>query len=96
MPWMPFELSKLSGRELDAAILMTGIMAELEAVNLYVQLAAMAGSEAVREVLLDIAREEKTHIGEFLTLLKTIDEELARELERGSEEVRELMEKLRG
>jgi len=93
---MPFELSKLSGRELDAAILMTGIMAELEAVNLYVQLAAMAGSEAVREVLLDIAREEKTHIGEFLTLLKTIDEELARELERGSEEVRELMEKLRG
>ena len=96
MPWMPFELSKLSGRELDAAILMTGIMAELEAVNLYVQLAAMAGSEAVREVLLDIAREEKTHIGEFLALLKTIDEELARELERGSEEVRELMEKLRG
>ena len=96
MPWMPFELSKLSGRELDAAILMTGIMAELEAVNLYVQLAAMAGSEAVREVLLDIAREEKTHIGEFLTLLKTIDEELVRELERGSEEVRELMEKLRG
>lgn len=96
MPWMPFELSKLSGRELDAAIIMTGIMAELEAVNLYVQLAAMAGSEAVREVLLDIAKEEKTHIGEFLTLLKTIDEELARELERGSEEVRELMEKLRG
>jgi len=37
--------------------------------------------------LLDIAREEKTHIGELQALLKEIDEEYAEELKNGKREV---------
>jgi rubrerythrin len=42
-------------------------------------------------ILLDIAREEKTHVGEFQTLLLELDKEQEKELEEGSEEVRELL-----
>jgi len=90
------DLSKLSGKERDKAILRTGIMAELEAINLYEQMASMAEDELVRQVLLEVAREEKTHVGEFLSLLKQVDSEQAGELEKGEAEVRELREKLSG
>ncbi len=93
---MQVDLSKLSGKERDKAILRTGIMAELEAINLYEQMASMAEDELVRRVLLEIAREEKTHVGEFLSLLKQMDSEQAGELEKGEAEVRELREKLSG
>ena len=72
----------------------TGIMAELEAIDLYEQMASMASNELVRQVLLEIAREEKTHVGEFLSLLTEIDREQAEELKKGEAEVRELREKL--
>ena len=88
------DLSKLSGKERDKAILRTGIMAELEAINLYEQMASMAGNELIRQALLEIAREEKTHVGEFLSLLTEIDREQAEELKKGEAEVRELREKL--
>ena len=93
---MQVDLSKLSGKERDKAILRTGIMAELEAINLYEQMASMAEDELVRQVLLEVAREEKTHVGEFLSLLKQVDSEQAGELEKGEAEVRELREKLSG
>jgi len=69
-------------------------MAELEAIDLYEQMASMASNELVRQVLLEIAREEKTHVGEFLSLLTEIDREQAEELKKGEAEVRELREKL--
>ncbi|OYT52824.1 rubrerythrin [Candidatus Bathyarchaeota archaeon ex4484_135] len=69
-------------------------MAELEAINLYEQMASMAGNELIRQALLEIAREEKTHVGEFLSLLTEIDREQAEELKKGEAEVRELREKL--
>jgi len=37
----------------------------------------------------DVAREEKTHFGEFLAVLKTYDPGLEAELKAGAEEVRE-------
>jgi len=40
--------------------------------------------------LFDIAKEEKTHIGEFQTLLLKEDEEQVTELEKGKKEVEEL------
>jgi len=51
----------------------------------------MTGNEIIKEVLLDIAREEKAHVGEFQTLLLKEDEEQVRELEEGKKEVDELM-----
>lgn len=52
-----------------------GIIAELDAVNLYEQMAAMAQNENIRKILLDIAKEEKTHMGEFQTMLLRLDRE---------------------
>jgi len=52
-----------------AQALRIAIMAELEAINLYEELAEQIEDEGIRKVFLDIAREEKTHVGEFLQLL---------------------------
>ncbi|MGC8543782.1 MAG: family 1 encapsulin nanocompartment shell protein [Vulcanisaeta sp.] len=66
------------------------IMAELDAINLYLQLARLIDDERVRRVFEDIAKEEKTHFGEFLTLLKSYDPEQVEQLKAGSSEVSEL------
>lgn len=76
----------------DAELVRIGIIAELDAVSLYEQLAAQARDPLVRKVFLDIAKEEKTHVGEFLELLKRLDPEQVEELEHGAEEVEELEE----
>lgn len=73
---------------LDA--LRLSIIAELDAINLYLQIARSIDDERVKRVFEDIAREEKTHVGEFLALLKELDAEQARELEEGAREVAEL------
>jgi len=90
---IPIDLSKVGREDLDKEILRVGLIAELDAINLYEQMANMAGNENVRKVLLDIAREEKTHVGEFLALLLKLDGEAVKELEKGKEEIEELTEK---
>ena len=57
--------------------------------SLYEQVAAATDNETIREVLLDVAREEKTHMGEFQTMLLREDEEQVEELKKGKEEVEE-------
>jgi len=86
----PINLDKVGKQELNKEILRVGMIAELDAVNLYEQMAAITTEERIREVLLDIAKEEKTHVGEFLTLLLKEDEEQQRELEKGKKEVEAL------
>jgi rubrerythrin len=44
------------------------IIGELDTINLYEQVAALTQNEAIRAQILDIAKEEKTHIGELQTL----------------------------
>ena len=66
------------------------MIAELDAINLYEQLAAYAQNSDTKKVLLDIAKEEKTHVGEFQALLLKKDAEQVRELEKGKNEVEEL------
>uniref|UniRef100_A0A7J3ZLP2 Rubrerythrin n=1 Tax=Fervidicoccus fontis TaxID=683846 RepID=A0A7J3ZLP2_9CREN len=68
------------------------IIAELDAINLYLQLARAIEDESIRRVLEDVAREEKTHVGEFLALLTRLDPQQAEELKSGEREVRELLE----
>ncbi|HQO99915.1 MAG TPA: ferritin family protein [Caldisericia bacterium] len=88
-----FKLENVSKEDLDNEILRVGIIAELDAINLYEQLASITKDSSLKKVFLDIAKEEKTHVGEFLTLLLMKDKEGEKELKNGKEEVRELLEK---
>jgi len=88
---MPIDLGKVKKEEIDKEVLRIGIIAELDAINLYEQLAAMTEDPLIKKLLLDIAKEEKTHVGEFLAVLLRKDEEQAKELEEGREEVEELI-----
>jgi len=90
---IPINLEKIKKEDLDKEILRAGIIAELDAINLYEQMAAMTAREDIRKILFDIAKEEKTHVGEFQTLLLELDKEQERELEEGSEEVRKLLKR---
>lgn len=83
----PIDLDKVSQENIDKEILRLGMIAELDAVSLYEQLAAKTKSKKIKEVLLDIAKEEKTHVGEFQALLLELDKEQVRELENGKKEV---------
>ena len=87
---IPIDLSKVSKDNFDKEILRIGMIAELDAVSLYEQLAEQVQSEKIKKVLLDIAREEKTHIGEFEALLLEIDNDQSEELEKGKREVEEI------
>ena len=71
-------------------LLRVGMIAELDAVNLYEQLAAATDNDDLKRVFLDIAKEEKTHFGEFQALLLKLDKEQVEELEKGKEEIEEL------
>ncbi len=89
---IPKNLEKVSKENIDKEILRAGMIAELDAVSLYEQLASMTSDEDIKKILLDIAREEKTHIGEFETLLFEKDKEQIAETEKGRKEVKELKE----
>lgn len=85
---MPLDLEKVTKGDLNKEILRAGIIAELDAINLYEQMAALTENKNIRKILLDIAKEEKTHVGEFQTLLLMEDKEQEKELEEGKKEVK--------
>src|SRR4030042_681973 len=90
---IPIILESIGKENMDKEILRTGIIAELDAINLYEQMAAMTKDKYLKKILFDIAKEEKTHVGEFLTLLLRKDGEQGVELGEGKKEVEELIEK---
>ena len=71
------------------ALLRVDVTGELDAINLYEQLADMSKNPDVKRVLLDIAKEEKTHMGEFQALLLSLDPEQKKDIEEGRKEVAE-------
>jgi len=85
----PSDIMDVPPRFRDVEILRLAIIAELDAVNLYEQLAASATSEDIKHRLLHVAKEEKTHVGEFQALLLMMDEEQRQELIHGQAEVEE-------
>ena len=87
---LPINISKVNKESIDKEILRAGMIAELDAVSFYEQMASMTEDQNIRKVLLDIAKEEKTHIAEFETMLLKIDAEQAAENEEGRKEVEEL------
>jgi rubrerythrin len=88
---IPIDLKRIKKDDLDKEILRSAIIAELDAINLYEQMADMTRNGNIKKVLLDIAREEKTHVGEFQALLLIEDKEQVQELEEGKNEVQELL-----
>ncbi len=86
---LPTDLEGVAQDRLNQEILRAGIIAELDAINFYEQMAAKASDSKVKKILLDVAREEKTHVGEFQTLLFQLDSEQVKEMEKGKKEVEE-------
>jgi rubrerythrin len=89
---IPIDLERVKKEVLDKEILRSAMIAELDAINLYEQMADMTQNKNIRKLLLDVAREEKTHVGEFQALLLMKDKEQEKELKEGKKEVEELME----
>jgi rubrerythrin len=85
---IPVDLKKVKKEDIDKSICRVGMIAELDASSFYEQLAAMTSNNDIKKTLLDISKEEKTHMAEFETLLLRFDKELAPEMEHGKEEVR--------
>lgn len=74
---------------IDRQLIRAGLISELDAISLYEQMAATAKDAKLKKILLDIAKEEKTHVGEFSTLLLELDKEQASGSDEGAEEVEE-------
>lgn len=87
----PFEISQVKKDDRDKEILRLAIVAELDAVNLYEQMVGAAENERLKIILNEVAGEEKTHIGEFQSLLLQIDQEQKRELAKGGQEVEDIL-----
>jgi rubrerythrin len=78
--------------DIDKEILRAAVIAELDAINLYEQMASLTDNSDMKKILLDVAKEEKTHVGEFQTLLLEHDKEQVKELEEGKKEVEKELE----
>ncbi len=87
---VPINLEKLSKEHINMEILRIALIAELDAINLYEQMAAYTNDSDTKKVLLEVAKEEKEHVGEFQTLLLRLDKEQVEEMEEGKKEVEEL------
>jgi rubrerythrin len=71
------------------------IAAEYEAIQLYEQFAESTDNELAKKVLLDIAREEVVHAGEFIRLLKELQPDEEANYAEGTEEVEEMIAELK-
>lgn len=81
---------KLSHGELVRAIRLM-VADEYEAIQVYTQLAESIDNELAKEVLLDIADEERVHAGEFLRLLQELDPAEAGFYAKGAAEVEDVI-----
>jgi rubrerythrin len=83
---------KLTDEELIRSIRFM-IAAEYEAIQMYMQLTESTDNKLAKEVLKDIADEERVHAGEFLRLLQELSPDEARCYAEGAKEVEEEIEK---
>lgn len=90
---IPVNIKGISEGDIDKEILRAAIIAELDAINLYEQMANLTKNSNIKVVLLDVAKEEKTHIGEFQALLLKFDTQHKQELEAGVEEAEKVLSK---
>ena len=71
------------------------VAAEYEAIQLYMQLAESTDNELAKDVLIDIADEERVHAGEFLRLLNELDPDEQKYYDDGAKEVEEIIEEMK-
>ena len=90
---IPIDLTKVNKANINKEILRAAIIAELDAINLYEQLALVTENNDIKKILLDVAKEEKTHVGEFQTLLLKEDKQQVEELKAGEKEVKKELSK---
>ena len=88
----PVEEKVLESESLKDAVRLA-MIAELDAISFYLQIARKAKDERVRKVFEDVAREEAEHFGEFVRLLKELDPSFEELVNRGMREVEELLKK---
>jgi rubrerythrin len=84
---------KMTKDELIRAIRLN-ISAEHEAIHLYMAHADATDDALAKKVLIDIANEERAHIGEFQQLLRILDPEEDKYLDEGVKEVEEMRKEL--
>lgn len=84
---------KMTREELLQAIRLD-IAGELEAIYLYDAHVQAADDVAAKTVIADIRDEEKAHVGELMTLLRTLDPKEAELFVSGEAEVREMLQGL--
>lgn len=80
---------KMTKQELIRALRLN-MAAELEAVHLYMAHADATDDPVARAVLIDVANEERVHVGEFLEVIRRLDAEEQSFLDEGQGEVRDL------
>lgn len=85
---IPTILANVDKKLINKEILRAAIIAELDAINLYEQMAELASDSGLKRILLDVAREEKTHVGEFQAILLAFDSEQLEELTKGFSEAK--------
>ena len=86
---------KLTDSELLRALRLT-LAAEEEAVHLYESIADVTENKLAKEVLHDIANEERVHAGEFQRLINILAPDEEKFLAEGAEEVDEMAAELKG
>lgn len=79
---------KMTAEELLRAVKFA-IASEFEAIQIYQQIAASTGNRSAQIVLLDIAKEEKEHVGELRELLKLLSPQDEQVYEEGASETHE-------
>lgn len=85
---------KITKAELIRAIRFS-IASEIEAIQIYMQLAETTDNKLAIEVLTDIADEERVHIGEFQRLLFELDPKEKDFYAEGAKEVEEEIDKFK-
>ena len=86
----PIESDKLTDIDIDRQILRSAIISELDAISLYEQLSSNTKNDKLKKILLDVAKEEKTHVGEFQAMLIELDSEQKTELKTGEDEIKNI------
>ena len=84
---------KLTKEELVRAIRL-GVAAEEEATHLYMAQAEATDDPVARKVLIDVANEERVHVGEFQRLLQILTGDEDKWLKEGAEEVDEMAQEV--
>jgi len=69
------------------------IAAEFEAIEMYTRVAEATSDEKIKKLILDIADEEKVHVGEFGEILLTLDPKEKEHIEEGLNEAKDILKK---